>query len=299
MTGTPPIAFLFPLLPAATQNQDPQRELRDCVCRAYHRNLMNQVSFDDLYRRLTPEALELFRGMAAAHLESTGDRLFIGSDSAAGTSMFFIGTGSNRTFNGFDGGARDDLVTLRLLSHRVEGRSPNYRVTGDGQNFYRWLLNREGSAIEQVEQAVQRVTSGSEYAKAHPEAAHHLHEAFELLWSRQTDEQVVSEIGDHLRKALMDATKDVVGSETEGRQEKPVARLRSHLKGLGLPSREAEVVSQIVELAQAVLSLDQRLNHIRDESDKGEPDASWEEIRRAAFTTAFTCYELDRLRNQR
>ena len=106
-------------------------------------------------------------------------------------------------------------------------------------------------------------------------------------------------IGEHLRKALIDATSDIGGSEAQGSQERPIERLRHYVEGLALPAREAAVAAQIVEFARAALSLDQRLNHIRDESDKGEPAMSWEELRRAAFATAFTCYELDRLRSQR
>ena len=55
---------------------------------------------------------------------------------------------------------------------------------------------------------------------------------------------------------------------------------------------------QVVELARVVLRLDHRLNHIRDEADQREPDASWEEVRRATFTTTLACYELDRLRQR-
>ena len=257
---------------------------------------MSQIPFDDLADRLVPEALDLFRAMAAAHLGSTGNRLFLLTSAFSGTDLDFQGKGSNRQFSGVDEGALANLVRWALLDIDYgESGSPNYRVSGEGQRFYQWLIRSEGSPIDQIEEEIHRMTSGPEYAEAHPGVAHHLHKAFELLWSGQTNDQVVSEVGDHLRKALMDATTDLVGSDSEGRQEQPIERLKRHLKGRDLPSREAEVVSRIVELAQAVLRLDQRLVHIRDEADKGEPDASWEEIRRAAFTTAFACYELDRL----
>jgi hypothetical protein len=210
--------------------------------------------------------------------------------------MLFAGDGSRRQFSGFDGGAVEDLASWGLLhvGYSSSG-TPNYRVTGEAQRFYRWLMQSKGSAIEQVEEQVRRFTDGSDFAKAHPGGAHHLREAFELLWGGRTDEQVVSEIGDHLRKALMDATTDVVGSTTSGQQEKPIQRLRTHMDALALPAREADVVAQVVELARVVLRLDHRLNHIRDEADQGEPESSWEEVRRAAFTTALACYELDRL----
>lgn len=60
----------------------------------------------------------------------------------------------------------------------------------------------------------------------------------------------------------MDATSDLIGSALEGRQEHPIQRLKCLPPELGLQSREAEVVSQIIELARVALSLDQRLNHI-------------------------------------
>ena len=96
----------------------------------------------------------------------------------------------------------------------------------------------------------------------------------------------------------MDTTTDVVGVGTGGTQEKPIQRLRDLFSTLNVPAREADVLTQVVELARVVLRLDHRLNHIRDEADQGESPASWEEVRRAAFTTALACYELDRLRRR-
>lgn len=262
--------------------------------------VMAGVTFEDLVQRLTPEALKLLEDMAGAHLESTGDRMFLRADSAAGTHMIFTGDGSRRQFNDFDGGAVEDLISWCFLHLSYGGRrgTPNYRLSGEALRFYRWLMQRQGSAVAQVEEEVRRVAEGSGFAEAHPGGAHHLREAFELLWAGRTDEQVVSEIGDHLRKALMDVTTDVVGPDNLGGQEKPIQRLKSRLEELHVPRREADVLVHIVELARVVLRLDHRLNHIRDEADQGEPGASWEEIRRATFTTALVCYELDRLRSQ-
>ncbi len=238
--------------------------------------------------------------MAAAHLESTGNRLFIRTDSLAGTGMTFTGDGSNREFDGFDGGALEELAGWSLLRVSYGSRgSESYRVTGEGQLFFRWLKESRGSAPAQVEDEVQKVVNSAQFALSCPGAARHLSEAFGLLWSGETNDQVVSEIGDHLRKALMDATSEVLGDEARGSQEKPIDRLERHLEDLQLPSRESGVLIQLAELARSVLSLDHRLNHIRDEADTGRAEVSWEEVRRAAFTTAFVCYELDRLQVRR
>ena len=174
---------------------------------------MNDISFEDLRDRMTAEALELFIEMAAAHLESTGDRMFIRSDSMGGTGMTFTGEGSSRRFDDFDGGAVEDLLGWGLLHLGYGSRgTPNYRVSGEAQRFYKWLMNEQGSPIEQVEASVRRVTNSTAFAGSQPGAAHHLREAFDLLWGGRTDDQVVSEIGDHLRKALMDAAAAVVGT---------------------------------------------------------------------------------------
>lgn len=246
---------------------------------------------------MTPEALQLFREMVDAHLAAgSGDRLFIRADSMGGTGLIFASKAARRNWDGFDGGALDDLVSYGLLHLGFGGRgTPNYRVAGEGLAFHRWLMHEEGSAVDQVSDEVRRFVSGSDFAANHYGAAHHLAQAFELLWGGRTDDQVVSEIGDHLRKALMDITTDTVGSSASGDQEKPIERLRAHLEDRSVNERERDVLTQLVELARVVLRLDHRLNHVRDEADRGRPPASWEEIRRASFVTALVCYELSRV----
>lgn len=256
---------------------------------------MAKTSDADLADRLTPEALTLFREMVDAHLSAgSGDRLFIRCDTSDGTGMIFSSSTVRRNWNQFDGGAIDDLVGYGLLHQGFGGKgSPNYRISGDGLAVHSSLMNRQGSALTQMEDCVQRSLAGDAFADAHPGAAHHLREAFILLWQGGQSEQVVSEIGDHLRKAIMDTMTDVFGTDTVGRQEKPVERLKEWLSSQpGIGSREADVLLHLAELVRVVLRLDHRLNHVRDEADKGERLPTWEEFRRAAFATAFVCYEL-------
>ncbi len=124
---------------------------------------MSQDRFGDLASRLTPEALGLFREMAAAHLESTGDRFFLFSATFSGTSLNFTGKGSTRQFSGVDQGALEDLVDEQLLRVDYGPRgTPNYRVTGEGQYFYRWLMQNEGSVVGLDPQAAHHLDVGSE-----------------------------------------------------------------------------------------------------------------------------------------
>ena len=173
-------------------------------------------------------------------------------------------------------------------------RTPNYRITGDGLAFHRWWMAKQGTALEQVDTDVRRVIEGEAFAAMHAGAAHHLREAFALLWQDRLDDQAVSELGDHLRKALMDTVTDVVG-DTPGKQEKPVERLRDWVSGLEVNDREQAVLEALVELARATLRLDHRLNHIRDEADLDQPPATKAELRRAAFVTTLVCDQLSSL----
>jgi hypothetical protein len=258
---------------------------------------VTDLTYEDARRRLTSEAQQLFKEMVEAHLSAgPGDKLFIRADSLSGTGMVFTGGGSRRNWRGFDGGAIEDLVGYGLLHLGFSSQgTPNYRVGGEGLAFYRWLMQDEGAAVDQVGEQVQRFVSGSDFATKHPGSAHHLQQAFALLWEGRTDTQVVSEIGDHLRKALMDISTDTVGPAAGGEQEKPIERLQAHLQSQSLGEREQVVLTQLVEVARVVLRLDHRLNHVRDEKDKGHPAATWEEMRRASFLTALVAYELSRI----
>lgn len=253
------------------------------------------ITYEDLAVRLTPEAESLFRQMVDLHLGATGDRMFLQADTMGGSFLKFCGK-PGATIEPLDRGAIEDLASYGLLQCNWSSRgTPNYRVGGEALAFHRWLVGQAGAATAQVEDEVLRSLGSKQFAQRSPQAAHHLNEAFELLWGGKTDDQTVSEIGDHLRKALMDATSEVLGDG--GPSEDPVSRLKASAaaRGRKIGEREAGVLDSLVAMAKAVLSLDHRLNHIRDEADKNLPLLSWDEARRAAFVTALTCYELDRL----
>lgn len=253
------------------------------------------VPFSHARDRLDLETLDLFGEMVEAHLEAgVGDKLFIRSDSQVGNGLIFSTKSVRRDWRGFNGGSLDDLVSFGLLHLGFGGRgSKNYRISADGVAFYRWLREQQGEPIAQVRTAVVDLIDSPRFATRQPGAAHHLAEAFSLLRTEGTSTQQTSEIGDHLRKAIMDATTAVLGEDPG--QEKPIARLESWLDGnTTLHDRERPVLADLFRLAASTLRLDHRLNHVRDEVGKGEPAPTFEEMRRAAFMTALACYELDR-----
>lgn len=155
-------------------------------------------------------------------------------------------------------------------------------------------MDLKGMPITQVEEIVRTTVDGAAFANNHSGAVHHLAEAFALLWSDNTNNQVIAEIGEHLRGAIMDIAQDISGGE--GTSEKPVGQLKDYLRSISdkLGERETGVLENMVDLIEVTLRLDQRLTHIRDETGKDRPLRSWDEARRAAFVTAFSCYEIFR-----
>lgn len=247
-----------------------------------------QMSFEDLEDNLGPEAVELFMQMASLHVATSGDRIFIDADDV----LIFAGGGlpGPQPNLPFDGGALRDLIDHNLL-HVEHSGGTGYRIKGPSVRFHRWLLAKSGAPVAEVEAQVRRLVDDVSFAAKHAGAAHHLTEAFDLLWSERVDLQTTSEIGDHLRKAIMDVTTDVVGADG-GNAEQPIVRLRAFLAASNLLERERLALTRLVELAEATLRLDHRVNHVRDEVDQGEPPPSRAELRRAGFLTAFVCYEL-------
>jgi hypothetical protein len=254
------------------------------------------VIYEELYRRLLPEAVDLFRQMVSAHLASSSDdRLFIESQGLGGPTRL-IAPSPTEQITGFDRGALDDLSRYGLIQRGMGSRGGrNYRITGEGVHFHRWMMAREGEPISQVESHARRLLDSPTFAEHHPGAGHHLSEAFQLLWTGRTDTQAVSEIGDHLRKALFDVTDDLAGLDS-GKTEQPVDRLKAYVEQAAhLAGRERTALASLVTFVQDVLRLDHRLAHVRDELDKDVPLRDWDELRRAAFLTVVVCFELHAL----
>lgn len=118
-----------------------------------------------------------------------------------------------------------------------------------------------------------------------PTSAHHLSEALALLWSgTASTEPAVVEIGSHLRSALQALVHDVAGGKP-GQANENVRRWAPTVTA----AREAALLVAMVEHAHSCC---QRLTHIRDESAKGRPLRSVDELRRIAFLTTVVCNEV-------
>ncbi len=246
------------------------------------------ATFADVLRQLTPEAKDLLVRMVDAHLASDpGDREFFTVRTGAGTGMIFTG---NAPFNGeqIDRTALNDLSqtqAIRLLRHDRH-RNPVFDIGPNARRLYALLMAERGHAASSVEEPVRRMMESRAMVEAHPGVAHHLSEAFALLWSDSTSDQTVSELGAHLRSALADLVGDLTARQSN--PEQIAKSLETWVAG------RAEVRSgnALVSMAKTVLALTQRLTHIREEANEGRPIEGWHELRRAAFLTSLLCYEL-------
>jgi hypothetical protein len=249
---------------------------------------------EDLAQRLPPEAETLFCKMVDLHLRAGGgDRRFLATATWSSSLLIFSARNIKETFEG-DPIALDDLADYGLLRRSVgSSGGSQYSVTADGLHFHRWLMEQRGQPVAQVERTATAFVSTDQFVQRHPQVAQQLREAFALVWADRTDDTAVAEAGGHLRSVLQDLTTDLVGSEA-GDLESIGPRLRRWLANRALGDRERVVIERLVELVEAVASLDQRVTHVRDETGEGRPLRAWDELRRAAFLTAVVCFELDR-----
>ena len=160
--------------------------------------------------------------------------------------------------------------------------SQHLRLPSDAVRFYRWRLEQAGPApIQQTEAAVRSLLDDpAKLGRRHPEAARHLAAAFERLWTDPFDDNTLIETGGSLRSALTALTADLVGHTTS--PEKVVSALKPWLNEPGrLPPRHPDALVALIDWA---VRCAQRINHLHDERASGEPDPSWDEARRTAFT---------------
>jgi len=256
--------------------------------------VVSRIPYETIRERLSGQGLTLFREMAEAHLAATGERTFLYLSHLGGGALLILSAKPRRDWQDVDGGDLRDMANYGLLRQTSYGKSPGYQVTSEGKAFHRWLMAQEGLPVEQEEVSTVRLVEGGGFARRHPGCSEHLAMAWELLRSDRIDEQAVSALGGHLRNALFDLAADLIGSGTAYAREQPVEPLRRAIRGAGVSTREQTVLEALVDLLAAVLHLDQRVTHIRDESDRGIPLREWAEVRRAVHTTVFVCAELDR-----
>lgn len=186
--------------------------------------------------------------------------------------------------------AVNDLIRYGLLRiGRHDSRGGRVlEVDGQALVFRRWLLERRGNAVAQVEDEVRRFMDSPAFAASHGSAARHLDRAFELLWTGAIDDATVSELGGHLRTALIECAATSIGlPQPDEDLQSVLDRLRSKSTRRG----DLAVVG-LADFAAAVMREDQRLTHVRDERVRDREPVDWMELRRAAFLTAVCCHEL-------
>lgn len=245
-------------------------------------------TFAEVLRQLTPEARELLIQMVEAHMASEpGDREFMTMRTGAGTIMLFTGS-APFAGDGIDRTAMNDLASLSVIRHVRNDRHGNavYDISPNSRTTYGLIMAERGGAVAAIEAPVRRLAESKALAHQHSGVSHHLTEALELLWSESTTDQTVSAFGAHLRSALADLAGDLTLRTSN--PESVVESLQVWLAG----RTQVRSGDALVEMAKTVVSLTQRLTHIRDETAKGRPLEGWHELRRAAFLASMLCFEL-------
>ena len=166
------------------------------------------VAYAVLAERLTPEAEALLLEMAELHLaaSTTPRRCFIATRTINGKTSLTFRSADVGDHYGADEVALNDLVGYSLLrSQQLGAGSTLYEVSGETLAFIRWLREQRGGPLAELEREVRKLADGETFAAGHPGAAHHLREALALLYGDQpTRPAISSELGNHLRSALID-----------------------------------------------------------------------------------------------
>jgi len=238
------------------------------------------MTYEEVEQRLSQSARLLLIWMTDCHNSANANRFFQFVATFGGSSVVWAHGGEFET----DEAALNELVDVGLLRRTSGGRDPKFEVRHDAVLFVQWLPSR-GGALQAVDREARRLVNDDDFSDRFPMSAHHLSEALALLWSdRASTEAAVVEIGSHLRSALQSLVHDVAGGKPEQANEN-IRRWAPTVTA----DREAALLAAMVEHAHSCC---QRLTHIRDESAKGRPLRSVDELRRIAFLTAVVCNEV-------
>lgn len=207
-----------------------------------------------------------------------------------------IHPGLPRDFEGAYMGDLEILAQERLinLSYGQGGRA-SFDVTPLGFRYYKWLKQRAGETIQQVEQEIIGYLDSESFRKRYPNAFAKWREAASLLWEADT-EQKLTVIGHLCREALQEFTTHLVGEfqppDVDSEKSHTIARLKAVLERLiHLGSTEKPFLDALISYWRTVNDLAQRQEHGAQREKEG---LGWEDARRVVFHTALVMYEVAR-----
>ena len=237
------------------------------------------MTYEEVAQRLSQSARLLLIWMTDCHNSANTNRFFHFVATFGGSSVVWAHGGEFE----IDQAALNELVDVGLLRRTSGGRDPKFEVRHDAVLFVQWLRSR-GGALQAVDREARRLVNDDDFSDCFPTSAHHLSEALALWSDRASTEAAVVEIGSHLRSALQSLVHDVAGGKPEQANEN-IRRWAPTVTA----DREAALLVAMVEHAHSCC---QRLTHIRDESAKGRPLRSADELRRIVFLTIVVCNEV-------
>ena len=250
---------------------------------------MSERRFERWQESLSSESLQLFDRLVDLHqdAERGADRQFVWTKSKAlGKSSSNLTWSGDPTTRGdrvsHDTTDLTDLTEARLL---VRGdRKNSWRLPREAILFHRWRIEQAGpTPIAQVESQIRSmIDDPARLKRLHATTAQHLTQAFDLLWSGETDDKTIIDLGGSLRSALAAVTADIVGYTVDPEAVAKALKPWFEVQGR-LPPRSAEALQPFVEWTMRCC---QRLHHLLSNRSKGDPDPAWSEMRRTAFLAA-------------
>lgn len=191
-----------------------------------------------------------------------------------------------------------DLMTLAdygllRLQYTSQGNEM-YDVTAPGRQYYEWMRQQQGEAIERVEDEVRRLLDRGTFPERHAVAYRRWADAEASLWGAETL-ATFTEIGHACREAVQQLVTDLVEkhhpADVNPDPQKTVDRLRAVIGSRRLSETIEEFAVALLAYFGAVSDLIMRQEH---GAQKEGEELVWEDALRVVFQTAMVMFELDR-----
>ena len=204
---------------------------------------------------------------------------------------FLRSTAGALSIDGFNDGRIRELLRLNLVSEiGYSKNATRFEVTAQSVKFYRYLQQQVGEVVDQVTQSSFHETSdGTRFARHHPEAARRLRTARDLLAIESDLKTTATDIGPHLRAALLDVASTKL-IDFEGSPERSIDELVR--RTCGRHEHADPATALLAQYAQEVLRQAQRLTHLKDEEHKERALTGWKELQRSVRLATVACAEL-------
>lgn len=189
---------------------------------------------------------------------------------------------------------REGLIQLTGFNQR--GEESRFDVLPRGFLYYKYLKEKSGEPVEQIEETVHSYIDAHTFQKEFPKAYEKWVDAKNLLWETETSKQL-TKIGHLCREAIqefMDALYvRLIPSGEPLPKDKTKIRLKKIIeaKSQKLGEAEKKFLNGLLEYFKGMNELIQKQEH---DAQKEKIQLVWEDGRRVVFQTMMLMYEVSR-----